>query len=65
MKKVKITGKVLLSFNQTIEVPDDELDDLLSSDDNIISNIDLDQSDWDVEEYLDLETQIFAIPQAR
>lgn len=59
MKKVVITGKVTLDFKQILIVPDDEVSELLSSEENLIHNIDLDNCTWDAEDFREIKTETF------
>ena len=58
MKKVTITGKVVLKFRQVINVPEDELDEFMSSEENITCNVDLNCADWDIEEFEDVDASV-------
>ena len=65
MQRLIITGKVTLDFKQVLDVPDDELEDLVFDgegkhfdEDNIVANIDLDKATWDVDEYDQLEVKV-------
>jgi hypothetical protein len=40
MKRVTITGEAVASYRQTIEVPDDEIEDLLRDEENLKVNVD-------------------------
>lgn len=58
-KTVIITGKVTLTFKQILVLPDDEAEDLvLSCEDDISCNVDLNQCSWDIDEYEDVEAWI-------
>lgn len=58
MKRIHITGKMTISFRMHLDVPDDEVEELLSSQDNITCNVDLDRAAWEVEEWDDIRTRV-------
>ena len=63
MKRIHITGKMTITFRQHIDVPDDEVEELLSSEENITCNVDLNLASWEVEEYDNIKTSTTAVPE--
>ena len=63
MKRIHITGKMTITFRQHIDVPDEEVEELLSSEENITCNVDLDRAAWEVEEWDNIETRTTAVPE--
>lgn len=62
MKRIHITGKMTITFRQHLDVPDDEAEELLSSQANITCNVDLDRAAWEVEEWDDIQTRVTPVP---
>jgi len=58
-KTVIIKGKVTLNFKQTLVLPEDEAEDLLCCcEEDLTVNVDLNQCEWDIDEYEDVEASI-------
>jgi hypothetical protein len=47
MKRIHITGKMTIAFRMHLDVPDDEVEELLSSEENITCNVDLNLASWE------------------
>jgi hypothetical protein len=62
MKRIHITGKMVITFRQHLDVPVDEVEELLSSVDNITCNVDLDRASWEVEEWEEIHTLVREVP---
>ena len=51
MKKIKIVGEAVVRFTQYLDVPDDELDELLGDVENLKCNVDEDSAQKDIIEW--------------
>lgn len=58
MKRIHITGRMIITFRQHLDVPDDEVEELLSSEDNITCNVDLNLASWEMVGVDDITTRV-------
>lgn len=51
MKKVKIYGDAVVVFTQTLLVPENEISDLISSEDSLTMNVDIEEAQKEIIEW--------------